>query len=252
MRLKDKTAIVTGGSMGNGLGIVERFIEEGAEVYIFDKVSPLKPLGHFLQVDITQKEEIEMALNIIRKDHSHIDILVNNAGVSRIIPFLQTDAQMRDFHFDINIKGPWNVTQSVLSMMLSGKGGSIIQLSSVTGPHVADPGEVAYATSKAALIGFTKAIAIEFASQKIRSNAILPGYILTPMVKKMAEDTDPKHPQKVIDSIAANVPLGRLGTPKEIGDLAVFLASDESAYITGAEFLIDGGALLPETMSMGQ
>ena len=252
MRLKDKVAIVTGGSMGNGKGIVDRFLEEGAKVYIFDIAEPKDSKYDFFSVDIRDRKAVEEAVQKIIKKEKHIDILVNNAGVSKVVPFLEIDDEMRDFHIDININGPWNTTKYVVPHMLEREEGSIINLSSVTGRHVADPGEVAYATSKAALIGFTKSLAMEFASKNIRVNAILPGYILTPMVEKMAEDTDKDNPQKVIDGIAQNVPMKRLGTPEEIGDLAVFLASDESKYITGSEFLIDGGALLPETMSMGQ
>ena len=159
--------------------------------------------------------------------------------------------EIRDFHFDINIKGTWNVTQAVIPYMKKNTESSIVNLSSVTGPMVADSGEVAYATTKAALMGFSKAIAVEFVKDNIRSNAILPGYILTPMVEGIGRDTNPDNPQEVIDGIAAGIPMGRLGTIEELGELAAFLASHESSYITGHEFVIDGGSTLPETMSVG-
>ena len=116
---------------------------------------------------------------------------------------------------------------------------------------VADSGEVAYATTKAALIGFTKSLAIELVEKNIRVNAILPGYILTPMVENMSKLTNKENPQQVIDGIAQAIPMKRLGTIEELGELAAFLASSESSYITGHEFVIDGGSTLPETMSMG-
>ena len=116
---------------------------------------------------------------------------------------------------------------------------------------VADSGEVAYATTKAAILGFSKAIAVEYVKDNIRSNAILPGYILTPMVEGIGKDTNSENPDEVIKGIAAGIPMKRLGTIEELGELAAFLASGESSYITGHEFVIDGGSTLPETMSVG-
>ena len=159
--------------------------------------------------------------------------------------------ELRDMHFDINIKGTWNVTKSVLPYMREAKDGSIVNLSSVTGPMVADSGEVAYATTKAALIGFTKALAQEVVDDKIRVNAILPGYIMTPMVEGMAKESNPEDPDKVVQGIAMGIPMKRLGTIEELGELTAFLASKEASYITGQGIVIDGGSTLPETMSMG-
>ena len=158
--------------------------------------------------------------------------------------------ELRDFHFDINIKGTWNVTKECLPYMKNRKA-SIINLSSVTGPMVADSGEVAYATTKAAVIGFTKALAAELVSDDIRVNAILPGYIHTPMVDGMAKETNPENPESVVNGIALGIPMKRLGTIEELGELTAFLGSFESSYITGQGIVIDGGSTLPETMSMG-
>ena len=129
--------------------------------------------------------------------------------------------------------------------------GSIVNLSSVTGPMVADSGEVAYATTKAALIGFTKSLAAELVEYNIRVNAIMPGYIMTPMVEGMANETDASNPQAVVAGIAKGIPMKRLGTIEELGELAAFLASNESSYITAQGIVIDGGSTLPETMTMG-
>ena len=128
---------------------------------------------------------------------------------------------------------------------------SIINLSSVTGPMVADSGEVAYATTKAAILGFTKSLAAELANDNIRVNAIMPGYIRTPMVEKMAVETNSNNPESVIDGIENAIPMKRMGTIEEIGELAAFLASDEASYITAQGIVIDGGSTLPETMTMG-
>ena len=131
------------------------------------------------------------------------------------------------------------------------KYGKIVIMSSVTGPMVADEGETAYATTKAALWGFTKALAREVANDGITVNAICPGYILTPMAEQVARESDPDNPDAVIKGIAGGVPIGRLGNILEIGELAAFLASDESTYITGTQVVIDGGSTLPETVSVG-
>ena len=259
MKLKGKIAVVTGGAMGNGLGITEVFLKEGAKVAILDysdelskTVTKLTNEGFDVtgyQADIRDMRKVSEILKQIYQKYGNIDILVNNAGVCRLETFMQMNDELRDFHFDINIKGTWNVTKATVPYM---KQGSIINLSSVTGPMVADSGEVAYATTKAALIGFTKALAMEFADKNIRVNAIMPGYVMTPMVEGMAKETNPDNPQSVIDGIAAAIPMKRLGTIEELGNLAAFLASDESTYITGQGIVIDGGSTLPETMTMGK
>lgn len=262
-KLENKVAIVTGGAMGNGLGIVKVFLNYGAKIAIFDYADTLmetvaslkeeypnsKIVGY--NIDIRDKVRVNACVDAVIKTFGRIDILVNNAGVARLEPFENMSDEIRDFHFDINIKGTWNVTQAVIPYMKRNTESSIVNLSSVTGPMVADSGEVAYATTKAALMGFSKAIAVEFVKENIRSNAILPGYILTPMVEGIGANTNPENPQEVIDGIAAGIPMGRLGTIEELGELAAFLASHESSYITGHEFVIDGGSTLPETMSVG-
>lgn len=259
MKLENKIAIVTGGAMGNGLGIVKTFLKYGAKVIIFDysqkleeTVNSLRQEGKEVEgylVDIRDREKIKESVDKVIEKYNKIDILVNNAGVAKLTPFLETSDEIRDFHFDINIKGTWNMTKEVLPYMPNG--GAIVNLSSVTGPMVADTGEVAYATTKAALYGFTKGLAAEVVSKGIRVNAILPGYIMTPMVEGIAKDSDMSNPDSVVKGIADGIPMGRLGTIEELGELAAFLASGESSYITGQGFVIDGGSTLPETMSVG-
>ena len=181
--------------------------------------------------------------------YGKIDVLVNNAGVAKLTPFLETPDEIRDYHFDINIKGSWNVSKAFVPYMP--KDGAIVNLSSVTGTMVADTGEVAYATTKAALIGFTKCLAMEVVKDGITVNAICPGYIMTPMVEGIAKDSNATDPASVVKGIAAGIPMGRLGTIEELGELAAFLGSDESSYITGTAVVIDGGSTLPETNSVG-
>ena len=136
--------------------------------------------------------------------------------------------------------------------MVRNNAGSVVITNSVTGDMVADSAEVAYATTKAALVGFTKALAREMAPHDIRINCICPGYVQTPLVEGMASQSNPDDPTRAISAIAHAVPLGRLGTPDECGELCAFLASNEASYITGTQMVIDGGSTLPETTSMGQ
>ena len=257
MKLQNKVAVITGGAMGNGLGIAKVFLKEGAKIAILDydekiaeTVNNLNKNNNVLgyKLDIRDVNKVNEAIKDIHEKWGKIDILVNNAGVCKLKPFMGMADEIRDFHFDINIKGTWNVTKAILRYM---EKGSIINLSSVTGPMVADSGEVAYATTKAALIGFTKGLAAELASKNIRVNAIMPGYIMTPMVEGMAKESNEENPNSVVDGIAQGIPMKRLGTIEELGNLAAFLASDESSYITASGIVIDGGSTLPETMTMG-
>ncbi len=259
-KLDGKVAVITGGAMGNGFGIAQVFLKYGASVAILDysegletAVNNLKKDGKVFgyKVDIRNKDMVHEVIDDVVNKFGKIDVLVNNAGVCRLENFLEMSDEVRDVHFDINIKGTWNVTKAVVPYMKKNKNSSIVNLSSVTGPRVADPGEVAYATTKSAVQGFSKALAVELVKDNIRVNSILPGYILTPMVEAMSKLSDPENPTAVIDGIATAIPMGRLGTILELGELAAFLASDESSYITGHEFVIDGGSTLPETTTMG-
>ena len=259
MKLDGKVAIITGGAMGNGLGIVKVFLKCGAEVVIIDYSDKLqetlqelknpKVMGY--KTDIRDNNMLTAVINDVIAKKGKIDILVNNAGIAKLQPFIEMSDEIRDSHFDINIKEAWNDTKAVVPHMIKNNYDRIVNLSSVTGPMVADTGEVAYATTKAALLGFTKGLAMELVKNNINVNAIMPGYIMTPMVEGIAKDSNANNPQSVVEGIASGVPMGRLGTIEELGELAAFLASDESTYITGQGFVIDGGSTLPETKSVG-
>ena len=258
MKLENKVAVVTGGAMGNGLGIVKVFLKYGAKVVILDYSDEIdKTISELntenvsgYKVDIRDKEKVNECINKVIEKYGHIDVLVNNAGVCKLVKFEDMSDEERDFHFDINIIGTWNVTKACLPYMKNRKG-SIINLSSVTGPMVADSGEVAYATTKGAVLAFTKALAAELVSDDIRVNAIMPGYIRTPMVDNMSKISCPEDPESVINGIAEAIPMKRMGRIEELGELAAFLASSESSYITAQGIVIDGGSTLPETMTMG-
>jgi len=238
--------------MGNGEGVARAMARRGARValwdisdQVFETAAALQSEGHQAtprKVDVRKLEECEAAAG----DLDGIDILCNNAGVVRFAPFLEMSDEVRDFQFDVNIKGVWNCTKAVLPVMKKGQYGRIIIMSSVTGPMVANQGETAYATTKAAVWGFTKALAVEVVKDHITVNAICPGMIRTPMVENAARDLSPDNPDAIIDMIARGIPMGRLGHILEIGELAAFLASEEAGYITGTQVVIDGGNSLPE------
>ena len=256
-RLEHKVGVVTGAAMGNGWGITKVFCREGAHVVmldvnekVFEAAKDFEGQGYKLsvsRVDVTDFEAVQKAVDEVAGKLGKIDILVNNAGIAKLIPFLEMTDQIRDRHFNVNIVGAWNCTKAVLPFMVEKNYGRIVNLSSVTGPLVADVGETAYAITKAGLWGFTKALAMEVVGNNITVNMICPGMIDTPMVRNGVAELMPDDPQAIIDVLAAGIPMKRLGTPEDIGELAAFLASDAASYITGQPFVIDGGSTLPET-----
>lgn len=261
-KLNGKVALVTGGAMGNGLGIAKVLAKHGAKVAIAD-ISPeltrtiekLKAAQYDVfgvEMDVSDTASVQKGVKEIVDYYGTIDVLMNNAGVIRLGSLLDTTDEERDFQFNVNINGVWNVTKAVLPLMIEKRRGRICNMSSVTGTMVADPGECAYATTKAAVLGFTKGLAREVAEYGITVNAILPGYIETPMAEQIARESTPEDPNLTTQGIVDGVPLGRMGRIEEVGDLAAFLLSDEAAYITGTSVVIDGGSTLPETISVGK
>ena len=260
-KLAGRIAVITGGAMGNGEGIARVMARHGARVELWDRSERVFATAAAMQaeglaaaarqMDVSDPVQCRNAAEAALGEHGHVDILVNNAGVARLASFAEMDDALRDFHFQVNVFGVWNCTRALVPAMRARGYGRIIILSSVTGPLVVDEGMSAYATTKAALIGLTKGLARDLARDGINVNAICPGYIRTPMVEHTAHESDPENPERVIDGIAAGIPLGRLGRPEEVGELAAFLASEEASYITGTQIVIDGGSTLPETMTVG-
>lgn len=261
-KLDNKVAIVTGASKGIGSGIAQVFAEQGARVVlaargddVLDAAAALRDAGYDaqgVQCDVTVPEDCARLVRTTTDAYGRVDILDCNAGICRLGSFLEESDSWRDAHIDVNINGVWNMCKAAIPAIIDAGGGAVVITSSVTGDLVADPGEAAYAMTKAALVGLTKALAREFADRHVRVNCICPGYIRTPLVEGMAAQSDPDDPERAIGAIAGAVPLGRLGTPHECGELCAFLASDEASYITGTQVVIDGGSTLPETTSMGQ
>ena len=261
-KLDGKVALITGAAAGLGRGIAEVYAKYGAKLCLVDLSEDVHKVSKELEetygtqaiarvVDVSNGPEMVEAAKATVEAFGALDIACANAGVCQLAPFEEMTDEMRDFHIDVNVKGAWNTCKAVVPYMLEAGKGSIVIASSVTGDIVADPGEAAYAMTKAALVGLTKCLAVEYASRNIRVNCSQLGYARTPMVEKMAVESNPENPEAAIADIAAGVPLGRLAKPTEVGELFAFLGSDESSYITGGQFVIDGAATLPETVSMG-
>lgn len=245
MKLKGKICIITGGARGIGKEICSYFLSEGAVVCIFDlnKTDALNTLDQFeekygkekaafFNIDVTSVESVENGIEEIIKKYGRIDILVNNAGITSDNLILRMDIAEWKKVIDINLTGTFICSKYALRYMVKQKSGRIINMSSVIGIR-GNAGQSNYSASKAGVIGLTKSMAREFASRNINVNAIAPGYIETEMTKKI----DEKYKEKII----AMIPNGKLGTVDDVAKTAVFLASDDSAYITGAVINIDGG-----------
>lgn len=235
--LANKTAIVTGGLSGIGLAIAKRFIAAGARVLVADQRADVTGVAQatgaeFLQTDVAAEEQVATMFEAARKLFGTVNILVNNAGIQPLgIRFEQLTGDLLRRTLEVNVHGvAFGIKHALLSLADEGR---VINLASFVGV-LATPCSTAYAASKAAVIQLTKLGAIELAPRRITVNAVSPGTILTPAVTEI-----PNNPE--IAFIRNRTPLGRLGTPEEVAALCHFLASDDAAYITGQNILIDGG-----------
>ena len=244
--LKGKTAIITGGSRGIGKGIAEVFAKQGANVAFTYSSSveaantlekELNSLGvkaKGYKSNAANFNEAQELVDQVLKDFGAIDILINNAGITKDNLLMRITEADFDEVIEVNLKSVFNMTKAVQRTMLKQRSGSIINMSSVVGVK-GNAGQTNYAASKAGIIGFSKSVALELGSRNIRSNVIAPGFIETEMTAKLDEAT--------IKSWRENIPLKRGGTPEDIANVCVFLASDMSSYITGQTIHVDGGML---------
>jgi len=254
-RLEDRVSIVTGAARGIGEGIARAMAREGANVVLFGRRDTVKETAKSIsdsgqkaigfKVDVTDASGVEQAVQQVLKQFRKVDILVNNAGIYPYMPFVEMPDEVRDSVIDVNIKGVWNCTKAVIPSMIKQKYGKIINISSVTGPMVSAKGATIYSASKGAVSGFTRALALEVAEHGINVNAICPGYVDTPGERGEASRLG-MSADEYIKKLAQGIPMKRLGAIDEVGDLAVFLASEESKYITGAEIVIDGANIIQE------
>lgn len=249
MNLEGKVAIVTGGAQGIGKGIVERYVKENAKVAIFDidkdmleaTEAEMKSMGGDVMtftVDVLSKEQSFNAVNAVADKWGHIDILVNDAGICPWADFLEIPEEDWDKVMGINLKGYFLMSQAVGRIMSKQKdGGSIIHMSSVNG--LAAEAQIAhYNVSKGGINMLTMSMALELAKYNIRVNAICPGFIDTRLNRSDIEN------EEWLKEYLKTIPMGRVGKPSDIASAAFFLASDDSAYITGHLLVVDGGQII--------
>ena len=244
--LENKTAIITGASRGIGRGIALEFAKQGANVAFTYSSSvdaavalenELKELGVNVKGYQSNAANFDAAQNLAKEvltDFGSIDILINNAGITKDNLLMRISEDDFDKVIEVNLKSVFNLTKAVIRPMMKQRKGSIINMSSVVGLK-GNAGQTNYAASKAGIVGFSKSVALELGSRNVRSNVIAPGFIETEMTSKLDEAT--------VQSWRDGIPLKRGGTPKDIANACVFLASDMSSYITGQTLSVDGGML---------
>jgi len=242
--LEGKTAVVTGAARGIGKAIAIRFAQEGCNIAFTDlvidenaKTTEAEIAAYGVMVkgyasNAALFEDTHIVVNAILNDFGRVDILVNNAGITRDGLMMRMSEQQWDMVINVNLKSAFNFIHALTPVMMKQKSGSIINMSSVVGVH-GNAGQANYSASKAGMIGLAKSIARELGSRGIRANAIAPGFIITEMTHKLSEE--------VREEWAKQIPLKRGGTPEDVANAALFLASDLSSYITGQVIQVDGG-----------
>lgn len=241
--LDGKVAIITGAARGIGKAIALKFAQEGADIAFTDlrldentealekEIEALGKKGKGYASDASDFAQTETVVNQIVADFGTVDVLVNNAGITMDTLLMRMDEKQWDTVINVNLKSVFNFTKAVQKTMLKARKGSIVNLSSVVGVH-GNAGQANYSASKAGIIGFTKSIAQELGSRNIRSNAIAPGFIITEMTAKLSEEQ-----RKAWEQF---IPMKRGGTPEEVANVCLFLASDLSSYVSGQVLSICG------------
>lgn len=245
-KLDGKVAIITGAARGMGEFHAREFVEEGAKVVIADLLEEegkqlAEELGEnaiFVKHDVTKLEDWEHVIHKAKESFGPVTVLVNNAGVAGPVASI-TELSVEDYLKIVNIdqNGTYFGVKTIIPEMIKAGGGSIINISSTAGTMARGVQNAAYTVAKHAVMGITKAAAVEYSDKGIRVNTVSPGGIMTPMVKETVS-------QEIIDEQAKNIPIRRLGEPHELSKVVVFLASDAASYVTGSEFRADGGSTL--------
>lgn len=245
--LKHKVALVTGASRGIGRAIALKFAQSGCDVIINyssskaqaevlkDEIEKMGVKAMIVKCNVSNADEVEAMFSQIEKEFGRLDILVNNAGITKDGLILRMSEDDFEQVLAVNLKGAFLCAKAAAKMMVKQRSGNIINISSVVG-IIGNVGQANYSASKAGMIGFTKSLAKELASRNIRVNAIAPGFIKTDMTEVLSE--------KVKEAMLSSIPLGRFGEAEEVANVALFLASDLSSYITGQVIVVDGGMVM--------
>ena len=246
MELDGKVAIVTGGAQGIGRAIAETLAGAGADVAVVDvevnraqdTVAAVTALGRralAVKANVAEWTDVKAMADQVATELGRVDILINNAGITRDSLLLRMKEEDWNLVLDVNLKGTFHCTKAVLPALMKQRGGAIVNIASVVGV-MGNAGQANYAASKAAVIGFTKTVAREYASRGVRVNAVAPGFIDTAMTHGLAADAR--------DALLKQIPLGRLGTPGDVAEAVRFLVSSAAAYITGHVLHVNGGMLM--------
>jgi NAD(P)-dependent dehydrogenase (short-subunit alcohol dehydrogenase family) len=249
--LEGKVAIVTGAGGGIGEDIARRFAQEGVKVTVADidecgserVVDEIREAGgaaQFVRANVAEEADIEQMVDATVEAYGAIHILVNNAGILRFTPIESLTREQWDLVMGVNLTGPAFCCKHVLPYMRRAGGGSIINISSINAVVTA-PTFAAYASSKTGLLGLTRSLALELGPENIRVNAILPGYIRTPLFMSDAIRLGEGNPDRFIGQLESHIPLRRIGAPENVAGVALFLASDDSAYVNGSALGVDAG-----------
>ncbi len=243
-RLEGKVAFVIGAARGIGKGVAKRFVEEGALVVLGDTDPECQKTAEeigasFVSTDISSLTDAQKAVASILERHGKLDIIVQNAGIYPWQLIEDTSQDDWDRVMGVNLRGAFNAAHAALPAMKARNYGRMLFTSSITGPHVTNPGHGHYAATKAGINGFIRAAALEFSSYGITVNGVEPGNILTEAIQE-------HRGAAYIASMEAAIPLGRLGTPRDVANAFLYLASDDASYVTGTTIIVDGGQIIPE------
>jgi len=251
MKLLDKVALITGAGRGIGKAIALRFSDEGAEVIVNDieiararnVAESLKKLGRqtvAIKADVRSRPEVDQMFEQIEREFGHVDILVNNAGVRRDVIFSEMSEEDWEFVLSVQLKGSFNCARAAQKFMVNQAHGKIINISSPTTASLTKKGQVNFSTANAGLIGFTRALAVELGKYNINVNCIAPDFIDTEMTRQVMRH-EGMYLEDLKKFVLAEVPLRRLGTAADVANVALFLASDESSFVSGQVIYVKGG-----------
>jgi NAD(P)-dependent dehydrogenase (short-subunit alcohol dehydrogenase family) len=252
-RLENKVSVITGAGSGIGKSIAIRFAQEGSSVFLLEinqeaghstveEITALGGTSQFIQCDVSDETSVQNAVKKIYQHTDQIDILVNNAGVSHIGNIQQTVPDELDRLYNINVKSIYLVTREIIGSMVDKGGGVIMNMASIASKiGLAD--RFAYSMSKGAVLSMTNSIAMDYINANIRCNCICPARVHTPFVDDYLKKNYPGKEKEIFETLSKYQPIGRMGTPDEIANLALFLCSDESSFITGVAYDIDGGVI---------